>query len=65
MSIMHPDGGRFIFDDVDMGFYKRESNQKSYYIIDFDENAVGDIHKCLSLKSKYHQEKIEKIPQKC
>ena len=55
-------GGRFIFDDVDMGFYKRESNQTSYYIIiDFDINAVGNIHKCLSLREKYHQEKIEKI----
>lgn len=55
-------GGRFIFDDVDMGFYKRESNQMSYYIIiDFDENAVQNIHKCLSLRSKYHQEKIGKI----
>ena len=53
-------GGRFIFDDVDMGFYKRESNQTSYYIIiDFDINAVGNIHKCLSLREKYHQEKIQ------
>ena len=52
---MDPDGGRFIFDDVDMGFYKRESNQMSYYIIiDFDINAVGKIHTCLSLREKYH-----------
>ena len=59
-------GGRFIFDDVDMGFYRRESNEMSYYIIiDFDGNAVGNIHRCLSLRAKYHQEKIEKIPQKC
>ena len=29
----------------------------SYYIIiDFDENAVGYIHTCLSLREKYHQE---------
>ena len=55
-------GGRFIFDDVDMGFYRRESNEMSYYIIiDFDENAVQNIHRCLSLREKYHQEKIEKI----
>lgn len=59
-------GGRFIFDDVDMGFYGRESNQMSYYIIiDFDENAVQKIHTCLSLRAKYQQEKIENIPQKC
>ena len=51
-------GGRFIFDDVDMGFYRRESNEMSYYIIiDFDINAVGKIHTCLSLREKYHQEK--------
>lgn len=55
-------GGRFIFDDIDMGFYGRESNQMSYYIIiDFDGNAVQNIHRCLSLREKYHQEKIEKI----
>lgn len=59
-------GGRFIFDDVDMGFYRRESNEMSYYIIiDFDENAVQNIHTCLSLRAKYQQEKIENIPQKC
>lgn len=29
----------------------------SYYIIiDFDINAVGNIHTCLSLREKYHQE---------
>ena len=59
-------GGRYNFDDVDMGFYRRESNEMSYYIIiDFDENAVQNIHRCLSLRAKYHQEKIEKIPKKC
>lgn len=59
-------GGRFIFDDVDMGFIDSESDTMSYYIIiDFDENAVQNIHKCLSLRAKYHQEKIEKIPIKC
>lgn len=59
-------GGRYNFDDVDMGFYRRESNEMSYYIIiDFDENAVQNIHRCLSLRAKYHQEKIEKIPIKC
>lgn len=52
---VYPYCGRIIFDDVDMGFYRRESNEMSYYIIiDFDENAVQNIHTCLSLRSKYH-----------
>ena len=33
----------------------------SYYIIDFDENAVQNIYGCLSMREKYHQEKIGKI----
>ena len=63
---VYPYGGRIIFDDIDMGFLDTESNAMSYYIIiDFDVNTVGKIHTCLSLREKYHQEKIEKIPQKC
>lgn len=63
---VYPYGGRIIFEDTDMGVLDYESNTKDYYIIiDFDENAVQNIHKCLSLRSKYHQEKIGKIPQKC
>ena len=59
---VYPYCGRIIFDDIDMGFLDYESNTKGYYIIiDFDINAVGNIHKCLSLRSKYHQEKIGKI----
>ena len=38
-----------------MGVLDYESNTKDYYIIiDFDENAVGKIHTCLSLRKKYH-----------
>ena len=63
---VYPYCGRIIFDDIDMGFHDYESNTRGYYIIiDFDINAVGKIHTCLSLREKYHQEKIEKIPQKC
>ena len=63
---VYPYGGRIIFEDTDMGVLDYESNTKDYYIIiDFDENAVQNIHKCLSLRSKYHQEKIGKIHQKC
>lgn len=52
---VYPYGGRIIFDDVDMGFLDSESDIMSYYIvIDFDINAVGKIHKCLSLRAKYH-----------
>lgn len=54
---VYPYGGRIIFDDIDMGFLDHESNRMSYYIvIDFDMNAVGKIHTCLSLREKYHQE---------
>lgn len=63
---VYPYGGRIIFEDTDMGVLDYESNTKDYYIIiDFDVNTVGKIHTCLSLREKYHQEKIEKIPQKC
>ena len=59
---VYPYCGRIIFDDIDMGFLDYESNTREYYIIiDFDINAVGNIHKCLSLREKYHQEKIGKI----
>lgn len=52
---VYPYGGRIIFDDIDMGFLDTESNAMSYYIIiDFDVNAVGKIHTCLSLREKYH-----------
>lgn len=54
---VYPYGGRIIFDDIDMGFFDSESDTMSYYIIiDFDINAVGKIHTCLSLREKYHQE---------
>ena len=63
---VYPYGGRIIFEDTDMGVLDYESNTKDYYIIiDFDENAVQKIHRCLSLRAKYQQEKIENIPQKC
>ena len=52
---VYPYGGRIIFEDTDMGVLDYESNTKDYYIIiDFDENAVGKIHTCLSLRKKYH-----------
>lgn len=52
---VYPYGGRIIFDDIDMGGLDSGSNQMSYYIIiDFDENAVGKIHTCRSLREKYH-----------
>ena len=59
---VYPYCGRIIFDDIDMDFLDYESNAMSYYIIiDFDVNAVGKIHTCLSMREKYHQEKIGKI----
>ena len=52
---VYPYGGRIIFDDIEMGVLDYESNTRSYYIvIDFDINAVGKIHTCLSLRAKYH-----------
>lgn len=52
---VYPYCGRIIFDDIDMGFLDYESNTREYYIIiDFDINAVGKIHTCLSLREKYH-----------
>lgn len=52
---VYPYGGRIIFEDTDMGVLDYESNTKDYYIIiDFDINAVGKIHTCLSLRKKYH-----------
>ena len=52
---VYPYGGRIIFDDIEMGVLDYESNTKDYYIIiDFDINAVGKIHTCLSLRAKYH-----------
>lgn len=52
---MYPYCGRIIFDDIDMGFLDYESNTRGYYIIiDFDINAIGKIHTCLSLREKYH-----------
>ena len=52
---VYPNCGRIIFDDIDMGFLDYESNTREYYIIiDFDINAVGKIHTCLSLREKYH-----------
>ncbi len=52
---VYPYCGRIIFDDIDMGFHDYESNTRGYYIIiDFDINAVGKIHTCLSLREKYH-----------
>lgn len=52
---VYPYGGRIIFDDIDIGFRDYESNTRGYYIIiDFDIDAVGKIHTCLSLREKYH-----------
>lgn len=52
---VYPYGGRIIFDDTDMGVLDYESSTREYYIIiDFDINAVGKIHTCLSLRKKYH-----------
>ena len=52
---VYPYCGRIIFDDIDMGFLDYESNTRGYYIIiDFDINAIGKIHTCLSLREKYH-----------
>ena len=52
---VYPYGGRIIFDDTDIGVLDYESSTRRYYIIiDFDINAVGKIHTCLSLRKKYH-----------
>ena len=52
---VYPYCGRIIFDDIDIGFRDYESNTRGYYIIiDFDIDAVGKIHTCLSLREKYH-----------
>lgn len=52
---VYPYGGRIIFDDTDMGVLDYKSNMRGYYIIiDFDIDAVGKIHTCLSLRAKYH-----------
>ncbi len=52
---VYPYGGRIIFDDIEMGVLDYESNTRRYYIIiDFDINAVGKIHTCLSLREKHH-----------
>ena len=46
---VYPYCGRIIFDDIDIGFRDYESNTRGYYIIiDFDIDAVGKIHTCLS-----------------
>ena len=52
---VYPYCGRIIFDDMDMGVLDSGSNTREYYIIiDFDINAVGEIHTCLSLRKKYY-----------